>query len=513
MCPSYMVTREEKHSTRGRARMLFEMMNGEVIDDGWKSEEVKDALDLCLSCKGCKGDCPVNVDMATYKAEFLSHYYEGRLRPRHAYAFGWIHIWSTLASFAPSLANLLHADARAAARSPSSLAGVHPKRQDSAVRAAVVQAVVPSRTSRRHPGGPPVVLFADTFNNHFHPDVAIAATEVLEDAGFRVAGADGRRLLRAAALRLRLSRHGQALVDRHARQAAAVLSGPAFRWSCWSRAAGRRSRMNCPTCCPNSEDAKRLKALTFTLSDFLRSKAPHYSAPEAAPQGDRPRPLPSEGAGRAERQGVRQAVRGEGNLRQDGHRAPTPRRRLLRHGRRVRLRKGKRPLRSRRRLRRARAAAGSAQRRRRRADHRRRLQLPGADRAADRPPGAAPGAGARRPPSATAAGSGAGPAAGRRRRSWPGASGSTASPPPAPPCCSAPARWRGAAVHSPADGSPAGGGAAISRVYREQHAGSGSVNRPGRPGRPGIRRRTLDRIFGAAHVRRCGAATSGPPWS
>ena len=94
MCPSYMVTREEKHSTRGRARMLFEMMNGEVIDDGWKSDEVKDALDLCLSCKGCKGECPVNVDMATYKAEFLSHYYEGRLRPRHAYAFGWIHIWS-----------------------------------------------------------------------------------------------------------------------------------------------------------------------------------------------------------------------------------------------------------------------------------------------------------------------------------------------------------------------------------------------------------------------------------
>ena len=74
MCPSYMVTREEMHSTRGRARMLFEMMNGEIIEDGWKSEAVKEALDLCLSCKGCKGDCPVNVDMATYKAEFLSHY-------------------------------------------------------------------------------------------------------------------------------------------------------------------------------------------------------------------------------------------------------------------------------------------------------------------------------------------------------------------------------------------------------------------------------------------------------
>ena len=108
MCPSYMVTREEKHSTRGRARMLFEMMEGEEITDGWKSEEVKDALDLCLSCKGCKGDCPVNVDMATYKAEFLSHYYEGKLRPRHAYAFGLIHWWARLGGLIPGMVNLMN---------------------------------------------------------------------------------------------------------------------------------------------------------------------------------------------------------------------------------------------------------------------------------------------------------------------------------------------------------------------------------------------------------------------
>ena len=105
MCPSYMVTREEKDCTRGRAHLLFEMMNGEVLTDGWKSEPVKDALDLCLACKGCKHDCPVNVDMATYKAEFLSHYYEGRLRPRHAYSMGWINRWAELASLAPDLAN------------------------------------------------------------------------------------------------------------------------------------------------------------------------------------------------------------------------------------------------------------------------------------------------------------------------------------------------------------------------------------------------------------------------
>jgi Fe-S oxidoreductase len=105
MCPSFMVTREEMHSTRGRARLLFEMLQGEVLRDGWREEAVKEALDLCLSCKGCKGDCPVNVDMATYKAEFLSHYYKGRLRPMAAYTMGQIHWWSRFAALAPRIAN------------------------------------------------------------------------------------------------------------------------------------------------------------------------------------------------------------------------------------------------------------------------------------------------------------------------------------------------------------------------------------------------------------------------
>ena len=94
MCPSYMVTLEEEHSTRGRAHMLFEMLQGEVVRDGWKDEHVKKALDLCLSCKACKSECPTNVDIATYKAEFLSHYYENKRRPLHAYAFGMIDRWA-----------------------------------------------------------------------------------------------------------------------------------------------------------------------------------------------------------------------------------------------------------------------------------------------------------------------------------------------------------------------------------------------------------------------------------
>src|SRR5262249_39396501 len=105
MCPSYRATMEEKHSTRGRAHILFEMMQGEVVKDGWQSQEVFDTLDLCLSCKGCKHDCPVNGDMATYKAEFLSHYYQKHLRPRHAYAMGWINLWSRIASQFPEIAN------------------------------------------------------------------------------------------------------------------------------------------------------------------------------------------------------------------------------------------------------------------------------------------------------------------------------------------------------------------------------------------------------------------------
>src|ERR1700758_33357 len=106
MCPSYRATHEEEHSTRGRAHLLWEMTQGEVIRDGWRSEEVKHSLDLCLACKGCKSDCPVSVDVATYKAEFLSHYYEGRMHPLNAYAFGKIDLWASIVSNAPGLVNL-----------------------------------------------------------------------------------------------------------------------------------------------------------------------------------------------------------------------------------------------------------------------------------------------------------------------------------------------------------------------------------------------------------------------
>src|SRR5262249_5894053 len=105
MCPSYMATLEEAHSTRGRAHMLFEMLQGEVVGDLWKNHQVKEALDLCLSCKACKSECPTNVDIATYRAEFLSHYYEHARRLLHAYAFVMIDRWARLGSIAPRVAN------------------------------------------------------------------------------------------------------------------------------------------------------------------------------------------------------------------------------------------------------------------------------------------------------------------------------------------------------------------------------------------------------------------------
>ncbi|HEX3628591.1 MAG TPA: FAD-linked oxidase C-terminal domain-containing protein [Verrucomicrobiae bacterium] len=184
MCPSYMVTREEMHSTRGRARMLFEMLQGEVIHDGWKSKEVLQSLDLCLACKGCQSDCPMHVDMATYKAEFLSHYYERRLRPRHAYSMGLIHVWAGIASKIPRLVNLVGA-APLSRNLVKWLGGISQKRSMPRFAKQTFRAWW---NQRKDPGrkGPPVVLWVDTFNNYFHPEILQAAVQVLEATGHHV---------------------------------------------------------------------------------------------------------------------------------------------------------------------------------------------------------------------------------------------------------------------------------------------------------------------------------------
>jgi FAD/FMN-containing dehydrogenase/Fe-S oxidoreductase len=184
MCPSYMATREEKHSTRGRARLLFEMLRGETLKDGWKNEYLKDALDLCLACKACKSECPINVDMATYKAEFLAHYYEDRPRPRAAYSMGLIQRWAGMARIAPWLVNFL-GHAPGTSQLTKWLGGISHKRNMPAF-AAETFTVWFRKRPLRNADRPPVLLWPDTFSNNFHPDIAKAAVEVLEHAGYQV---------------------------------------------------------------------------------------------------------------------------------------------------------------------------------------------------------------------------------------------------------------------------------------------------------------------------------------
>ena len=184
MCPSFMATHEERHTTRGRAHLLWEMLQGDVINEGWRDENVKEALDLCLSCKGCKGDCPVNVDIATYKSEFLSHYWEGRLRPRYAYAFGMIDKWAQIASTWPGLVNLA-ASTPGVRELMKSAVGMSQQRSIPEFAPETFKAWF-----RKHPrqfkGKKRAVLFPDTFNNFFFPRTARAAVNVLENAGFEV---------------------------------------------------------------------------------------------------------------------------------------------------------------------------------------------------------------------------------------------------------------------------------------------------------------------------------------
>ena len=188
MCPSYMVTLEEQHSTRGRAHMLFELLQGEVVRDGWQDEDVKQSLDLCLSCKACKSECPANVDMATYRAEFLAHYYQGQRRPVHAYAFGLVDRWLQLGAAAPSLANAMMR-APGVSRIVKRVLDIAPARQLPQLAPITFRQWASRRgaNDKVPAGGPHVMLWIDTFNNHFHPETSRAALEVLESAGYSVA--------------------------------------------------------------------------------------------------------------------------------------------------------------------------------------------------------------------------------------------------------------------------------------------------------------------------------------
>ncbi|WP_241473275.1 FAD-binding and (Fe-S)-binding domain-containing protein [Mycolicibacterium neoaurum] len=180
MCPSYLATREEKDSTRGRARVLQEMINGTDVRGGWRAPEVHAALDLCLSCKGCASDCPTGVDMGSYKSEVLYQSYRGRLRPASHYSLGWLPRWAALARVAPGLVNTA---ARWGGRAGLAAAGIDHRRHIPAFAPRSFRSWFAANVPADAPGDD-VVLFVDTFTDHFTPEIGIATVRVLQDAGY-----------------------------------------------------------------------------------------------------------------------------------------------------------------------------------------------------------------------------------------------------------------------------------------------------------------------------------------
>jgi FAD/FMN-containing dehydrogenase/Fe-S oxidoreductase len=278
MCPSYMVTREEKDSTRGRARLLWEMLDGRVIGKkSWQETAVFEALDLCLACKGCKADCPVNVDMATYKAEFLSHYYKSRRRPTHAYVFGLIHVWSRLAQVAPALVNFIN-------RAPligdllKVVIGIAPRRTVPAFAQESFKTWFARRPIQNF-GRERVLLWPDTFNNYFHPETARAAVEVLEDAGFQVIVPRedlccGRPLYDYGMLD-RAQDWLERILDSLSEEIEAGIPMIGLEPSCTAVFRDELTEMF-----PQNQNAQRLSNQTYTLAEFLMKRTQGYRIPK-----------------------------------------------------------------------------------------------------------------------------------------------------------------------------------------------------------------------------------------
>jgi FAD/FMN-containing dehydrogenase/Fe-S oxidoreductase len=290
MCPSYQVTRDEKHSTRGRAHLLWEMLEGDVITGGWRSQEVADALDLCLSCKGCLSDCPVNVDMATYKSEFLHHHYAGRLRPASHYSMGWLPLWSRLASIAPAATNALTGSVL---QIPLKWAGgIAPEREiprfaSRSLRSSLRRRPVhpgpgggqgPVRDRPTSPGGR-VVLWPDSFTSYLAPQVGVAAVAVLEDAGFEVVLPAGPVCCGLTWISTGQLGVAKRVLARSLRsldpylQAGVPVVG--LEPSCLAV-----FRHEGPALLPDNQSARLAKGLTFTLAELLATYAPAWAPPQ-----------------------------------------------------------------------------------------------------------------------------------------------------------------------------------------------------------------------------------------
>ncbi|MFD0346427.1 (Fe-S)-binding protein [Kitasatospora aburaviensis] len=389
MCPSYMATGEERHSTRGRARLLAEMLRGEAVPDGWRSPEVREALDLCLGCKGCASDCPVHVDMATYRTEFLYQHYRRRPRPVAHYSMGWLPLWLRAVALAPAAANLI---ARSPAAGPlKRLGGIDPRR--------VVPVFPPetfTRWFRRRAAGPapadarPVLLWPDTFSDHLQPSVLRSAVEVLEHLGFDVRLPSGPVCCGLTWYSTGQLGTARRVVRRSLRALADAGLPPTPRWSAWTRAAPPPCARTCRACSapprvrsPNGP-APSPSSSTSTPPGPRSPVVGRRRHPDSLPPARRPRHR----RGPAGRGPDRAAEPGAGL-------------RLLRAGRQLRLRAG--PLRGVGGDRRARVAPGGPGRVAGHRDPGRRLQLPDPDLPTRRgPPRPAPRRADRpRPPRAT----------------------------------------------------------------------------------------------------------------
>lgn len=284
MCPSYRVTLDEKDSTRGRARLLYEMTQGEVITDGWRSTEVRDVLDLCLSCKGCSVDCPVGVDVATYKSEFLYHHYKGRLRPLSHYTMGWLPLlsrWVSRVRGLPGLVNALTSSRLAPA--VKRLGGIAAEREVPRFADGTFLSWFRARTAGGDGHRGPVMLWVDSFNNHFTPDVLKAGVAVLEDAGFDVRVPDGTQC--CGLTWITTGQLGTA--RRVARRTTAALA-PAVRAgmpvvglepSCTAALRGDLPELLGSDGGTTAEDARVVARATVTLAELLVDRAPDWQPP------------------------------------------------------------------------------------------------------------------------------------------------------------------------------------------------------------------------------------------
>ena len=277
MCPSYRATGDEQHSTRGRARLLWEMLAGDLRSEGFRSEAVREALDLCLSCKACKTECPVAVDMAGYKAEFLAHHYEGRLHPLQHYIFGYADKLARWGSLAPWLTNAI---LTGPLTSPliKYIAGVARERELPKLAA---KSFVATRTNHDDPLVPEkeknVLLWPDTWNNYYHPQTLAAAETVLSEAGFNV---------------IVPQRHiccGRPLYDFGHLDSARAYLGDVLEWMALHIEAGFALIFLEPSCAsvfkdelpelfPNDPRARKMREQVWLLADWLSAKAPGFGA-------------------------------------------------------------------------------------------------------------------------------------------------------------------------------------------------------------------------------------------